>query len=150
LKIINGGFEMSENFTRKWIMVTVFAVVLTYVAVGLYQGFSIGASSIVLPVIVGNLLVVVGMLYWVIKERRAGIPIIDERSQLIDGKAAKLTLIVGIYFMMALTFYDIAAQFIALPTKNAAIYLAVSAIFLLSFFGLSRWYYGKSRSRLPL
>lgn len=138
---------MSENFKRKWIMVTVLAVVLTYVAIGLYQGFSIGASSIVLPVIVGNLFVVVGMLYWVITERRAGIPIADERSQLVDGKAAKLTLIVGIYFMMALTFYDIAAQFITLPTKNAAIYLAVSAMFLLSFFSLSRWYYGKRRSR---
>jgi hypothetical protein len=138
---------MSENFKRKWIMVTVLAVVLTYVAVGLYQGFSIGASSIVLPVIVGNLFVVVGMLYWVITERRAGLPIADERSQLVDGKAAKLTLLVGICFMMALTYYDIAAQFITLPTKNAAIYLAASAMFLLSFFGLSRWYYGKKRSR---
>ena len=138
---------MSENFKRKWIIVTVLGVVLTYVAIGLYQGFSIGASSIVLPVIVGNLFVVVGMLYWVIIERRAGIPIVDERSQLVDGKAAKLTLFVGICFMMALTFYDIAAQFIALPTKNAAIYLAVSAMFLLSFFGLSRWYYGKRPSR---
>jgi drug/metabolite transporter (DMT)-like permease len=147
LKLTNGGFEMSENFKRKWIMVTVLAVVLTYVAVGLYQGFSIGASSIVLPVIVGNLFVVVGMLYWVITERRAGRPIADERSQLVDGKAAKLTLIVGIYFMMLLTFYDIAAQFMALPTRNAAIYLVVSAMFLLSFFGLSRWYYGKRRSR---
>ena len=138
---------MSENFKRRWIIVTVLAVVLTYVAIGLYQGFSIGASSIVLPVIVGNLFVVVGMLYWVIKERRAGIPIADERSQLVDGKAAKLTLIVGICFMMALSFYDIAAQFIPLPTKNAAIYLAVSAMFLLSFFGLSRWYYGKRPAR---
>ena len=138
---------MSENFKRKWIKVTAAAVVLTYVAVGLYQGFSIGASSIVLPVIVGNLFVVVGMLYWMITEKRAGRPIVDERSQLVDGKAAKLTLIVGIYFMMALTFYDIAAQFITLPTKNAAIYLAVSAMFLLSFFGLSRWYYGKRPSR---
>jgi uncharacterized membrane protein HdeD (DUF308 family) len=138
---------MSENFKRRWIMVTVLAVVLTYVAVGLYQGFSIGASSIVLPVIVGNLFVVVGVLYWVITERREGIPIADERSQLVNGKAALLTLFVGIYFMMALTFYDIAAQFISLPTKNAAIYLAVSAMFMLSFFGLSRWYYGKKPSR---
>jgi len=138
---------MSESFTRKWIIVTVSAVVLTYVAIGFYQGFSIGASSIVLPVIVGNLVGGVGVLYWVIKERRAGIPIADERSQIVNGKAALLTLFVGIYFMMALTFYDIAAQFIALPTKNAAIYLAASAMFLLSFFGLSRWYYGKKPSR---
>jgi hypothetical protein len=141
---------MSENFIRKWIKVTALAVVLTYIAIGLYQGFSIGASSIVLPVIVGNLFVVVGALYWVITERRAGLPIADERSQLVDGKAAKLTLIVGICFMMALTYYDIAAQFITLPTKNAAIYLAASAMFMLSFFGLSRWYYGKKRSRCPL
>ena len=147
MKLTNGGLEMSENFKRRWIMVTVLAVVLTYVAIGLYQGFSISASSIVLPVIVGNLFVVVGILYWAIIERRAGLPIADERSQLVDGKAAMLTLFVGICFMMALTFYDIAAQFIALPTKNAAIYLAVSAMFLLSFFGLSRWYYGKKRSR---
>ncbi len=147
LKLTSGGFEMIENFNRKWITVTAVAVVLTYVAVGLYQGFSIGASSIVLPVIVGNLFVVGGILYRVITEWRAGIPVADERSQLVDGKAAKLTLFVGIYFMMALTFYDIAAQFITLPTKNAAIYLAASAMFLLSFFGLSRWYYGKRRSR---
>jgi uncharacterized membrane protein HdeD (DUF308 family) len=147
LKLTKGGFGMSENLTRKWIMVTILAVVLTYVAVGLYQGFSIGASSIVLPVIVGNLFVVGGILYRVITDWRAGIPVVDERSQLVNGKAAMLTLIAGIYFMMALTFYDIAAQFIALPTKNAAIYLAASAMFMLSFFGLSRWYYGKRRSR---
>lgn len=147
MKLTNGGFEMGENFNRRWIMVTVSAVVLTYVAIGLYQGFSISASSIVLPVIVGNLFIGVGVLYWVIKERRSGIPIADERSQIVNGKAALLTLFVGIYFMMALTFYDIAAQFISLPTKNAAIYLAVSAMFLLSFFGLSRWYYGKRPSR---
>ena len=147
MKLTNGGFEMGENFNRKWIRVTVAAVVLTYVAIGLYQGFSIGASSLVLPVIVGNLFVVVGMLYWVIKERRSGRPIVDERSQIVNGKAAMLTLFVGIYFMMVLTFYDIAAQFISLPTRNAAIYLAVSAMFLLSFFGLSRWYYGKKPSR---
>jgi uncharacterized membrane protein HdeD (DUF308 family) len=147
LKLTNGGFEMSENFKRKWIMVTAAAVVLTYVAIGLYQGFSIGASSIVLPVIVGNLFVVGGVLYRVITDWRAGVPIADERSQLVDGRAAKLTLVVGIYFMMLLTFYDIAAQYTTLPTKNAAIYLAVSAMFLLSFFGLSRWYYGKRRSR---
>ena len=138
---------MNENFKRKWIMVTAAAVVLTYVAVGLYQGFSIGASSIVLPVIVGNLVGGVGIIYWIIKEWRAGVPIADERSQLVNGKAALLTLFVGIYFMMALAFYDIAAQFIALPTKNAAIYLAASAMFLLSFFGFSRWYYGKRPSR---
>ncbi|HUS78356.1 MAG TPA: DUF2178 domain-containing protein [Patescibacteria group bacterium] len=137
---------MSENFNRKLIIVTAAAVVLTYVAVGLYQGFSIGASSIVLPVIVGNLFVVGGMLYWVITERRAGIPVVDERSQLIDGKAAKLTLIVGIYFMMALAFYDIAAQFIPLPTKNAAIYLSASAMFLIFCFLFTRWYYGRRRT----
>lgn len=137
---------MSENFNRNWIMVTIIVVVLTYVAIGMYQGFSISASSIVLPTIVGNLLIVVGVLYRIITEWRAGIPIADERSQLVDGKAAKLTLIAGICFMMVLTYYDIMAQFITLPTKNAAIYLAVSAMFLLSFFGISRWYYGKKRS----
>ena len=147
MKLTKSGFGMSENFSRRWIIVTVIAVVLTYVAVGLYQGFSIGASSIVLPVIVGNLVGGVGVIYWVIRERGTGFPIADERSQLVNGKAALLTLFVGIYFMMALTFYDIAAQFIALPTKNAAIYLAVSAMFLLGFFGLSRWYYGRRPSR---
>ena len=138
---------MSSGITRKWVLVTIAAVVLTYVAVGLYQGFSITASALVLPAIVGNLFVVAGMLYWIIPERRKGVPIFDERSQIVNGKAALLTLFVGIYFMMALTFYDIAAQFISLPTKNAAIYLAASAMFLLSFFGLSRWYYGRKPTR---
>ena len=138
---------MSSGITRKWVLVTIAAVVLTYVAVGLYQGFSITASALVLPAIVGNLFVVAGMLYWIIQERGKGVPIFDERSQIVNGKAALLTLFVGIYFMMALTFYDIAAQFISLPTKNAAIYLAVSAMFLLSFFGLSRWYYGRRPTR---
>ena len=138
---------MSGGITRKWVLVTIAAVVLTYVAVGLYQGFSITASALVLPAIVGNLFVVAGMLYWIIQERRKGVPIFDERSQIVNGKAALLTLFVGIYFMMALTFYDIAAQFISLPTKNAAIYLAASAMFLLSFFGLSRWYYGRKPTR---
>jgi hypothetical protein len=138
---------MSSGITRKWVLVTISAVLLTYVAVGLYQGFSISASALVLPAIVGNLFVGAGMLYWIIQERRKGVPIVDERSQLIDGKAAKLTLIVGVYFMMALTFYDLAAQIIPLPTKNAAIYLAASAMFLVFCFLFTRWYYGRRPTR---
>jgi hypothetical protein len=83
------------------------------------------------------------MLHWIIQERRKGVPIADERSQVVDGKAAKLTLIVGIFFMTALTFYDIATQFMPLPTKNAAIYLAVSSMFLLFCFLFTRWYFGR-------
>ncbi|UCD44364.1 MAG: DUF2178 domain-containing protein [Candidatus Bathyarchaeota archaeon] len=138
---------MSGGITRRWFLVTVAAVVLTYVAVGLYQGFSITAPALVLPAIVGNLFVGVGILYWIIQERRKGVPIADERSQLIDGKAAKLTLIVGVYFMIALTFYDIAAQFIPLPTKNAAIYLVASAMFMGFCFLFTRWYYGRRPTR---
>ena len=138
---------MSGGINRKWVLVTIAAVVLTYVAVGLYQGFSITASALVLPAIVGNLFVVAGIAYWMIQERRREVPIADERSQVIDGKAAKLTLIVGVYFMMALTFYDLAAQFIPLPTKNAAIYLAASAMFLILCFLFTRWYYGRKPTR---
>ena len=138
---------MSSVISRKWVLATIAAVVLTYVAVGLYQGFSITASALVLPAIVGNLFVVAGILYWVIQERRKGVPIVDERSQVIDGKAAKLTLIVGIYFMLALTFYDLAAQFIPLPTKNAAIYLVASAMFLGFCFLFTRWYFGRRPTR---
>ena len=138
---------MSGGISRRWVLVTIAAVVLTYVAVGLYQGFSIAAPALVLPAIVGNLFVVAGIAHWMIQERRKGVPIADERSQLIDGKAAKLTLIVGVYFMMALTFYDIAAQFIPLPTKNAAIYLAASAMFLGFCFLFTRWYFGRSPTR---
>lgn len=138
---------MKGGISRRWVLATIAAVVLTYVAVGLYQGFSIAASALVLPAIVGNLFVGAGMLYWIIQERRKGVPILDERSQLIDGKAAKITLIVGVYFMMALTFYDIAAQFMPLPTKNAAIYLAASAMFLMFCFLFTRWYFGRRPTR---
>ena len=138
---------MSSVISRKWVLATIAAVVLTYVAVGLYQGFSISASALVLPAIVGNLFVVAGIAHWMLQERRKGVPIVDERSQVIDGKAAKLTLIVGIYFMLALTFYDLAAQFMPLPTKNAAIYLAASAMFLILCFLFTRWYYGRRPTR---
>ena len=138
---------MSGGISRRWVLATIAAVVLTYVAVGLYQGFSISASALVLPTIVGNLFVVAGIAYWMLQERRRGVPIVDERSQVIDGKAAKLSLIVGIYFMMALTFYDLAAQFMPLPTKNAAIYLAASAMFLVLCFLFTRGYYGRKPTR---
>jgi len=138
---------MSSVISRKWVLATIAAVVMTYVAVGLYQGFSISASALVLPAIVGNLFVVAGIAHWMLQERRKGVPIVDERSQVIDGKAAKLTLIVGIYFMLALTFYDLAAQFMPLPTKNAATYLAASAMFLLFCFLFTRWYYGRRPTR---
>jgi len=138
---------MSGGISRRWVSATIAAVVLTYVAVGLYQGFSITASALVLPAIVGNLFVVAGMAHWMIQERRRQVPIADEMSQVIDGKAAKLTLIVGVYFMMTLTFYDLAAQFMPLPTKNAAIYLAASAMFLILCFLFTRWYYGRKPTR---
>ena len=140
---------MSEKDNRKWILVTVTAMVLSFIFATLYQGFSMDAVTISLPLtlIVGVVFFGARTMYVLLKEKKEGIVISDERTLVVDGKAAKVTFIVSVYFTMALAWYDLTAQIANLPSPNAYVYQIVTVIFLIFSFFSFRSYYRKKPTR---
>jgi len=108
-------------------------------------GFEWFASSgLVAAVIV---LIAILLVWRTLKERRAGFPAADERTQRIDGRAARMALNVGWYFIFAILFGTIIArEFLGVPGFSEDFYsyslIAVLLIQSVSF-GALRSYFGR-------
>ena len=85
------------------------------------------------------------LLVWrTLKDRKAGFPAADERTQKITGRAAMMALNLGWYFILAILFGTIIArEFLGVPSFGEDFYsyslIAVLLIQSVSL-GLLRWY----------
>jgi uncharacterized membrane protein len=140
---------MSEKHNHRWILVIAATVVLTFIFSVLYQGLSLTAvgSSLALTLIVGVGCFGAWVMYGLLKEKKEGVVISDERTLIVDGKAAKFTFIVSVYFIIALAYYDLVAQTFNLPSPKAYVYQVVTAMFLIFGFFFFRSYYRKKPTR---
>ena len=140
---------MSEKDNQRWILIPVIAMVLVFIFGILYQGFSVTAVglSFVLTLIVGVVFFGARVMYVLLKEKKEEPVISDERTLIVDGKAAKFTFIVSVYFIIALTFYDLVAQIFNLPSPKTYVYLIVTVMFLIFSFFLLRSYYRKKPTK---
>ncbi|MCP8323575.1 MAG: DUF2178 domain-containing protein [Candidatus Methylarchaceae archaeon HK02M2] len=90
------------------------------------------------------ILVGIVAVWKIVKERRSGDPLQDERTQKINGKAAYYTVIIGVYFMLGLSWVlfigKIVLGYIILEAMPALIISTL--VFILSFLGL-RWYFNR-------
>ena len=93
-------------------------------------------------------IVVVGILaIWrILKDRKAGFPATDERTQRITGRAAMTALNLGWYFIVAILIGAIIArEFLGVPSFGEDFYsyslIAVLLVQSISFL-LLRWYFG--------
>jgi len=93
------------------------------------------ASVGILAIIV---LVGVFVIWKILKDRRSGFPIKDERTQKITGTAATYTFYIGSYFMIALMFANILnLEFLGVPILDTGYTLVVSILVnSLTFLGL--------------
>ena len=98
--------------------------------------------------VIAAAIVLIGVLYvWMIrKDRKAGFPAADERTQRIAGRAARMALNAGWYFIIAILLGTIIArEFLGVPGFGEDFYsyslIAVLLVQSLSF-GLLRWYFG--------
>ena len=108
-------------------------------------GFEWFASSGLIAVAI----IVIGILFvWrVYKDRKAGFPATDERTERITGRAAMTALNLGWYFILAILFGAIIArEFLGMPSFGEDFYsyslIAVLLVQSLSF-GLLRWHFGR-------
>jgi hypothetical protein len=140
---------MSEKHNRRGILVVVATMVLAFISSVLYQGFSLTAVelSLALTVIVGVGCSGAWVMYGLLKEKKEGVVISDERTLIVDGKAAKFTWLVSVYFIMALAYYDLVAQIFNLPSPKTYVYQVVTVVFLIFSFFLFRSYYRKKPTR---
>ena len=102
--------------------------------------FALGA--ILLPAIL--MLVGILIIWRMLKDKMSGFPVADERTRRINGKAASYALIIGSYFMIAMTaLLTLGQEFPGLPVLAPRYALVASLLTLdLSFLGL-RWYLGR-------
>ena len=140
---------MSEKSSRRWLLVTATAMALSFILATLYQGFSMDAVIFSLPLtlIVGVVFFGARVWYGLLEEKKEGVVMADERTLIVDGKAAKITFIVSVYFTIALAWYDLAAQIAQLPSPKAYVYQIATVIFLIFSFFLFRSYYRKKPTR---
>ena len=108
------------------------------------NGFEWLASSGLIAVAI----VVIGILFvWrIYKDRKAGFPATDERTQRITGRAARMALNVGWFFIIAILFGTIVArEFLGMPSFGEDFYsyslIAVLLVQSISF-GVLGWYFG--------
>ncbi len=87
------------------------------------------------------------LLWRMLKDRKAGFPAADERTQRITGRAAAMALNAASYFIIAILIGTIIArEFLGIPSFGEAFYsyslIAVLLVQSLSFLSL-RWYLGR-------
>jgi len=102
--------------------------------------FALGA--ILLPAIL--MLVGILIIWRMLKDKKSGFPVADERTRRISGRAASYALVIGSYFMIAMiALLTIGQEFPGLPALAPRYALVASLLALdLSFLGL-RWYFGR-------
>jgi uncharacterized membrane protein len=91
-------------------------------------------------------IVLVGVIaIWVIvKNLRSGFVLKDERTQRIAGKSAIAALLIGLYFMLALSFIYIASHaFLGYYPFDAGDALIASVLVQSLLFGFLVWYFGR-------
>ena len=110
-------------------------------------GFEWLASSGLIAVAI----VVIGILFvWrTLKDKKAGFPATDERTQRITGRAARMALNLGWYFILAILFGAIVTrEFLSMPSfgedfYSSAAYWLIAVLLVQSIsFGILRWYFG--------
>ena len=108
-------------------------------------GFEWIATSGLIAVTI--VLIAVLLVWRTLKDRKAGFPAEDERTQKITGRAARMALNAGSFFVIAILMGSIIArEFLGVPSFGEDFYsyslIAVLLVQSLSF-GLLRWYLGR-------
>jgi uncharacterized membrane protein len=85
------------------------------------------------------------LIWKILKDRRSGFPIKDERTQKITGTAATYTFYIGSYFMIALMLANILnLEFLGVPILDTGYALVVSILVnSLTFLVLRMYFYRK-------
>ena len=108
-------------------------------------GFEWIATSGLIAVAI--VLIAVLLVWRTLKDRKAGFPAEDERTQKITGRAARMALNAGSFFVVAILIGSIVArEFLGVPSFGEDFYsyslIAVLLVQSLSF-GFLRWYLGR-------
>ena len=84
------------------------------------------------------------VVWKMVKDRRSGFPVADERTQRANGKAAYYALLIDAYFMLALLWiHFLGKSILGWPGLEAGYALIASTLVLsLGFLGL-RWYFSR-------
>jgi FtsH-binding integral membrane protein len=130
---------------RKWIIASVALLAASILIPAALMGFTGEAiiRSLPFPFIVVGMLITIRVLSLKMEARKLGTPVKDERDLMIEGKAGKITIIVNCYAMLALLWFNVAAESYGLNPLETHYVGALSVLITVaSFIGL-RWWFGR-------
>ena len=136
---------LKDSNERRWIIASVALLAASILIPATLMGFTWNAVTRSLPfaVMVAGMLIVVRVYKWKMEARELGTPVKDERILMIEGKAVKLTIVVNCYAMLALLWFNVAAESYGLNPLEARHVGSLSVLITAaSFIGL-RWWFGR-------
>ena len=132
---------------RLWILLT---AILVLVATISFSEAVVGWSfpGLVASVTLGVIIATMSGGLWIFRnkmqEKRKGIPLKDERTEFINGLAARYTFFASLYFVVGLLWYNVffVAMF-GLPELDTTLVLIVICVVMISVFMILRNYFSK-------
>lgn len=125
---------------QKIVLGALFAGVMITMAMA---AFPVGKAveSIVMPAVAIGVAAVIMLTLWKRRqERKAGIPMDDERSRRIAGRAGYYTFLFSIWFMFGLSW---AVEDIPLPDLKVRHALAITLLATAAFYFIAYWYFNR-------
>jgi len=138
-----------ETANRLWLAVTAAVSLIGFVIFGMILGGSpLGWDvHVVLASAVFAVILATGSAgLWVVwrkrQDRKAGYPVKDEMTKMLEGRAAYYTVLISGYFMLVLLWYTwLADKLLGLPSPNAPQALIASILANAIIFAGLRWYF---------
>lgn len=132
---------------RLWTLITAIIVLVTIIAFGeMVVGWNFPGliASLTLGVIIATMSGVLLITWNRMQEKRKGIPLKDERTEFINGLAARYTFISSLYFIVGLLWYNVFfVTIFGLPELNTTAVLIVICAVMISVFMILRNYFSK-------
>jgi len=133
-----------RTVNRLWLAATAAASLIGFVVFGIILGGVLASAVFAVIVATGS------ASLWVVwskrQDRKAGYPIKDERTKILEGRAAYYTVFISTYMMLALLWYNfLIAKVFDLPALTASTHVNQALIGLtlatVSVFVGLRWYF---------
>jgi uncharacterized membrane protein len=126
--------------TQKIVFGALFAgVIITMVLAAIPVGSTV-QSIVMLAVAIGVAATIIWALWKRRQERKAGIPMADERSRRIEGRAGYYTFLFSIWFMLGLSW---AVEEIPLPDLKVRHALAITLLGTAAFYFIMYWHFSR-------
>ncbi|MEA1993871.1 MAG: hypothetical protein U9N35_05700 [Euryarchaeota archaeon] len=137
----------TETMKKVWAAATAIVVGIALILFGeRVVGWEI--HGLLASITLGMIIVTFSVFLWELRkkreEKKAGVPVKDERIKYVEGRAAYYSLMVGAYFMLGLLWYSfLGVKMLDLPELETSPAMIISLLVIIGLYAALRWYLDK-------